>query len=136
MTAPTRPCGRAEGAARLAIAEQFLDLADAGERSLVESPYRGNGLATAYVQAGIAACDALCCAELSEHAVGDNHAEAVALLRRVDPGGPTFAKDLAALLSLKSKASYGAAPIPNTDVVKARRAAERLTSAARERLGR
>jgi hypothetical protein len=53
------------------LADEAADVADA--------------YVTLLVHAGIAASDVICCARLGEHAQGDNHVEAVALLAPLTP---------------------------------------------------
>jgi hypothetical protein len=86
------------------------------------------------IHAGIAAADAICCAVLGEHAQGDDHQQAIELLRRVTPGGTDLAKALAVLLAMKTAAGYGAAPLTEENAKRVRRSADRLVSAARERV--
>lgn len=81
---------------------------------------------------GIAASDAICCFELKAHSKGDDHRQALAQISKVK-GGASLAKALADLLHLKTKAGYGAKPLPDTDVKRAGRAAGKLVQAARER---
>lgn len=118
-------------AGRLDKAKQFLDalrLIDAlidDEHDLIDASI------TLAVHAGIAAADVVCCARLGQHASGDNHAEAVDLLARADPG---LAKDLRALLAMKTVAGYGARPSTVTSRRRAGRAATRLVRAASDEL--
>lgn len=123
----TRPCGPGIGRGRLRKASQFLDVAN-----LVQESDDDGGSADAFVtlcvHAGIAAADAICCARLGEHAQGDNHHEAVELLRKADKGA---AGHLSTLLGMKSKAVYGYAPATDDDRKRVGRAAEALTETAR-----
>lgn len=102
----TKPCDRAHAAARLAIAANFIEAAELPELLADEDNiYRGNAQVANYVQAGIAAADAICCIELKEHSWGDNHATAVNLIKKVAHDGPDLAKALGTLLPLKTDAS-------------------------------
>jgi hypothetical protein len=83
---------------------------------------------TLCVHAGIAASDVICCARLGEHANGENHNEAVALLGNADSGAARY---LRVLLSLKTKAGYTHQPVTTGDVKRAARAAEALLESAR-----
>lgn len=56
------------------------------------------------VLAGIAAADVLCCGRLGVHAQGQDHSEAVSLLKKVDK---KLANDLARLLQMKTRSGYG-----------------------------
>ena len=130
----TKPCDRSHASARLAIAENFIEAAElpemlAGDKNV----YRGNAQVANYIQAGIAAADAICCIELKEHSWGDNHATAVNLIKKVARDGPELAKALGTLLPLKTDASYGTGPMTDK-VARAQRAAEKLVRAARDRL--
>jgi hypothetical protein len=80
------------------------------------------------VDAGIAAADVICCARLGLHAAGENHNEAVALLRQAEPGAE---KHLRTLLNLKSKVAYSHQPAANDERKKVCRAADALVEAAR-----
>ena len=83
---------------------------------------------TLCVHAGIAGADVICCARLGEHAQGENHAEAVDLLRSADREP---AQHLRTLLGMKTKAGYSHLVASNDDVKRAGRAAEALLEAAR-----
>lgn len=87
---------------------------------------------TLLVHAGIAAADVLCCASLGEHAQGDNHVEAVALLGKFDADR---AKDLRVLLQVKTKAAYSHQRVSVSERVKVRRACDRLMEAIEELVG-
>lgn len=87
-----------------------------------------DAVVTLCVHAGIAASDVICCARLGQHAQGDDHIEAVALLGRADSGS---AKHLRALLSMKAKAEYSHSSVTATDTERAVRAAEALSDTAR-----
>jgi hypothetical protein len=131
----TKPCDQAVARRRLAAANSFLQTAETAI-ALTDSDdaYRWSSATTNFVHAGIASADAICCAVLGEHSQGDDHRQAVELLSRVVDGGREFAKDLGLLLSLKTTAGYGAAPMSEHEAKRARRAAERLVGAARDRV--
>jgi hypothetical protein len=80
------------------------------------------------VHAGIAASGVICCARLGEHASGENHAEAIRLLKAADAGSSAH---LATLLSMKTKAGYSHVAASVNDVKKAGRAATHLVEKAR-----
>lgn len=63
---------------------------------------------------------------------GDDHTQAVAELRKVQPRGPELAKDLSALLGMKTRAGYAADPVNADQRKRAWRRAERLVEAVRE----
>jgi len=126
--ARTSPCSPRTRAGRLAKAEQFLDAALTIAGFADDERDVADAFVTLCVHAGIAASDVLCCARLGVHAVGENHQEALALLRRVDAD---LARDLATLLGMKTKSGYSAHPTGAADRRRAERAAARLVQAAR-----
>ena len=108
----TKPCDRAHAAARLAIAVSFIEAAESPEMlAQGTNPYRANARVANYVQAGIAAGDAICCIELKEHSSVDSHATAINLIKKVAHDGAELAKALGTLLALKTDASYGSGPM-------------------------
>ena len=88
------------------------------------------------VDAGIAAADVVCCVGLGQHAVGEDHGEAVALIRRTRPDGDGLAAALSALLGMKTHAGYSASPVNANDRKRAQRQAGRILRAAQDRSGR
>lgn len=90
---------------RLRKAEMFRDAASNVMALADDEQDVLDACITLWVHAGVAAADVLCCKRLGEHAQGDNHNEAVALLSKVDN---LRANDLALLLRLKTPVSYGA----------------------------
>lgn len=83
----------------------------------------GNSIVSLYVLAGVAASDAICGARLGEYAQGENHADALAVLKRADP--------TQRLLSRKTEWAYGGAGVSASRIESARAAATRLVEAAR-----
>jgi dihydropteroate synthase len=124
----TNPCTPRTRSGRLAKAEQFLDAAQTIADLADDAQDVTDAFVTMCVHAGIAASDVLCCARLGVHAVGENHQEAVGLLRRVDA---QLARDLATLLGLKTKSGYSAHPTGAEERLRVDRAANRLVQAAR-----
>lgn len=88
----------------------------------------GNSIVSLYVFAGIAASDAICGARLGEYAHGENHADALAVLKRADP---TLVASLQRLLSRKTEWAYGGAGVSASRIETARTAATKLVEAAR-----
>ena len=88
----------------------------------------GNSIVSLYVLAGVAASDAICGARLGEYAQGENHADALAVLKRADP---TLVASLQRLLSRKTEWAYGGAGVSASRIESARTAATRLVEAAR-----
>ena len=122
----TTPCDVAMRRGRQHKARQFYaaasDIADlATDPGEVCDAY-----VTLLVHAGIAAADVLCCASLGEHAQGDSHVEAVALLATFDADR---AKDLRILLQVKTKAAYSHQRVSTSERAKAQRACDRLIEA-------
>lgn len=134
MPARRRACGPAEARGRLRKAGQFL----AAAQLLEEFPDElggeiGDAFVTLCVHAGIAAADAICCLAVGEHAQGDDHAEAVALLRSVSPGGTRLATALNDLLILKARAGYSHLPVSRDAPKRAARRARALVDEATKR---
>jgi hypothetical protein len=125
-----QPCTAATIEGRLARAIEFFDSAEDERR---QHPERANAWVTHYVLAGIAAADVVCCRALGRHAQGDNHVQAVALLRSVQPYGPELSVALGVLLGMKTKAGYGERAVTAEDQSRAQRRAKQLMDAARQR---
>ena len=127
----TKRCTPATRAGRLAKAAQFY-LAAETIATTIEDQDVADAYVTLCVHAGIAAADAICCARLGEHAQGEEHQEAVALLTKADR---TIAKHLKVLLDMKTRSGYSAVPTSKTDQKRAGRAAAALLGAARSTAG-
>lgn len=125
--ARSSPCTPEIRRGRLRKANQFIDaatlIADQDDREAEIA----DALVTLCVHAGIAAADVICCARLGEHAHGEDHSEAVALLTKADTGS---AKHLRVLLGMKTKAGYSHARATAADAKRAVRAAEALVETA------
>jgi hypothetical protein len=135
VSSRTRPCDEATVAGRMHKADQFFEAAET-VRELADDEYElGDACVTLYVHAGIAAADVICCVELKEHARGDDHNQALDLLERVRRGGRELANALRSLLGMKTRAGYSHRPVTRDDHTRARRQAERLLRAARDRRG-
>jgi hypothetical protein len=87
----------------------------------------GDAYVTLCVHAGIAASDVICCVNLGEHAKGESHSDAVELLKRVNTDA---AKQLSALLNLKTKSGYSHMPVTAAEFKRAGRAATALVEQA------
>src|SRR5262245_2647085 len=124
-----QPCTAATIEGRLARAIEFFESAEDERR---EHPERANAWMTHYILAGIAAADVICCRALGRHAQGDNHVQAVALLRSVQPNGPELSVALGVLLGMKTKAGYGERAVSAEDRTRAPRRAQQLVEAARQ----
>ncbi|WP_109505343.1 hypothetical protein [Nocardioides speluncae] len=124
----TRPGGRGEARNRRDIAAKYLE---AGELAATEEgPAANNVVVGICVLAGIAAGDALCLTSVGERYAGQDHAEAAAFLRRIDPAR---GRDLAALVRLKPIAHYGTGFVKDAERTRALRAARALVESATER---
>jgi hypothetical protein len=86
---------------------------------------KANLIGSLAVLAGIAASDAICGAALGERAAGENHAEAVSVLKRATPPGDSSSAQLKRLLDAKTTTQYS--PILIGDA----KASELLTTARR-----
>lgn len=88
----------------------------------------GDAFIALCVLTGIASSDVMCCASLGEYPKGENHTEAVRMLRTIDPDA---AKHLNTLLSMKTRTEYGESRVTADEVKKAGRAASALLEKAR-----
>jgi hypothetical protein len=120
-------CGLEQARIRLRQAQAFvwvagLVLADTDNPDL---PLGGVTAAVA-VLSGIAAADAACCARLGKQYRGQDHTQAVDLVRTVRPQGELLAKDLGRLLAIKDNVHYQAIAISATDAKAAVAQARRM----------
>jgi hypothetical protein len=131
----TKPCARADAQGRFRRAEAFLYVADLVLGEEVGGDDDGINLsgvsAALAVLAGIAAADAACCHRLAAHSRGQDHKQAVALVRTVVPNGPAMANDLDRLLDLKDNAHYGVLGVSHKEARSAVEQARRIVEAAR-----
>jgi len=122
------PCTPDVRRGRLRKAGHFLDAANLIADQAGTEPGSADAFITLCIHAGIAASDVICCARLGQHAQGENHNEALALLGQADSGS---VKHLRVLLSMKTKAGYSHAEATAADAKRAGRAAETLVETAR-----
>jgi hypothetical protein len=126
LTAKVRVMTRVEVEVRRQHAHAFLVaaelVAELGEDAGMANT--GNTVGSLVVLSGIASADAICGAVLGHRAAGDNHAEAVKLLKQAVPG-KNYAAQLRRLVDSKSESQYSASLITEA------RAAE-LTVSARK----
>lgn len=108
MTARTTPMTRADVAARAAHARGFLSAAEIIDQfsDEVADDAAAHVVGSLAVLAGIAATDAICGHALGRRAAGENHDEAIALMKTATTQGREFARDLARLLGAKSNVQY------------------------------
>lgn len=138
--ARTASCTREDAQERLRRAESFLYVADLALGECVDMPDSDDainlsGVAAALaVLAGIAAIDAACCHRLGVRSRGQDHAQAVALVRDVVPYGAELAKDLDRLLDLKDNAHYGILGVADKEATRAVEWARRTIDRVRELL--
>jgi hypothetical protein len=123
----TTDCTPAIRAGRLAKARQFMEAAELLELLADDATDIADAYVTMCIHAGIAAADVICCRRLGEHSRGEDHNAAVGLLRTADADS---AKQLSALLAMKTKAGYSALPVTTNDHKRAGRAAHALLDAA------
>jgi hypothetical protein len=128
---PQRRAAPGFAAGRCAKAIQFLTAADEIMDLADDAADVGDAYVTLCVHAGIAAADTITGHRLAVYNTGDNHTEAVTLLRQVQPDGPDLAGHLAALLALKTKAGYTHRPVSAQERTQAGRRAHALVDAAR-----
>ena len=121
-----RPVSRSDVSAYLAKAEQYLSAASdslAAGRTIAASSLA--------VHAGINAADAVTGARLGVRATGENHDQALLLLRQAGPDGTAGARDLARLLPLKARAEYDPDDVPASVASRAVEHARRCVSTTR-----
>lgn len=125
----TQPCNAAHARVRLEQARAFLEVAElvGTQEDELATP---SVVAALAVLAGIAAADAGCCAALGRRARGQDHREAISLLREVARGGDVMARDLGRLLAVKDDAHYGLLHVSSQRATAALRQAQRLVDAA------
>lgn len=124
-TGRLQACGPGDAATRLAHAQKFFD---AAELVALEDtvPAALSVAAALAVLAGIAASDAACCAALGQRSRGQDHKQAEALVRQVEPGGADAGKALSRLLDLKDTAHYGLIHVSGANLKAALRQAGQL----------
>lgn len=131
MTLRVRPCTKQTADGRQRKATQFLPAAELIRQQARTEEDVADALVTLCVPAGIAAADVICCKDLRSHAIGEDHTQAVSLVKTVRHGGPKLAADLGALLRMKTKAAYGEEPVSAAERTRAYRRALQLVTAAR-----
>ena len=131
-TAPrTQACDDGDARRRLDHARKFLEVAQLCSAEGDDLEYASASAALA-VLSGIAACDAACCKALGRRARGQDHREAISLVKQVVPGGDDAANALRRLLAFKDEAHYGLDNPGGSDLRSALRQANTLTEFASE----
>lgn len=97
---------------------------------------RANLLGSLAVLAGIAAADAICGASLGERAAGENHADAVSVLKRASPPNDSSSAQLRRLLDAKTTTQYSPTLIGNSKAAELLTASRRLIATMDDRLSR
>ena len=136
-TGRSQRCSEADARRRLQHSKQFLEVAELAAEDQRDdgSLEYGNAAATLAVLAGIAATDAACCKALGRRSRADDHDRAASLVGEV-AGGPAAAKDLRALIALKTDAQYGFYAVGHDELTKALRKARSLVRFAEQTLRR
>lgn len=129
-----RDCDDRATRGRLSKARQFYKAAELILEFADDEDEVGDAFVTLCIHAGIAAADAICCRDLGHHAQGQDHDEAVELLRRV-ADGEALAKALRALLDMKTRAGYSHETVSAEQRTRAGRRARQLVDEAIKRLG-
>jgi hypothetical protein len=125
----TRQCSAADARIRLQQAEAFVLVAELALTDETDTATPGVAAALA-VLAGVAASDSACCARFGRRPRGQDHAEAIELLKGVAPHGPKMAKALRDLLAAKDESHYGLTLVSRTKArVMLRRAASLVDDA-------
>ena len=122
----TRNCDARITAGRRDKASQFWRAASIVETLADDESDLVDAYVTLLIHAGIAAADVICCTRLGYHAMGDNHAEAIAVLALVDSN---LAGDLGTLLDMKTRSGYTHETSSVGNRKRAQRAADRLITA-------
>ncbi len=117
----TKPCSTRTRRGRLKKAREFLDIAE-----LAGTDYP-DGCVSNAILSGIASADVICCVRIGEHAAGENHQQAVDLLRRTDLPA---ARHLDRLLRRKSASAYSELSSTETHADQALRDARALLEIA------
>lgn len=125
-------CDPRDALVRFRAAESFLLVA---ELVLDQPPDEKLSLesvaASLAVLSGIAASDAACCRTLGVRFRGDDHREAIAVVKTVVPHGEQLARDLQRLLGLKDNAHYGILAVARGEAVDAVNWAKRMVRLTR-----
>lgn len=129
----TRATGKTQATTR---PDALLRLRDAREFHEVGSLVRDakpKAAITLFVQAGIAASDAICGMALGEYWRGDSHTGATSLLGEVTPGGKELARSLRTLLGMKDESQYSTRTFRDAEAIRAERASAALIAGAETR---
>lgn len=122
----SKPVTPSQARAYMGKAEEYLDAA-------VDSLQAGRVIAATSlaIHAGINAADVVTGIRLGTRAAGDDHEQALTLLRQAGRDGTAVAKELARLLPMKTRAEYEPDEIPQSAANKAVERARRCVVVAR-----
>lgn len=128
----TSACTPAEAATLRDKARKFVEVADL----LIEEEEGASISASAAVSVlgAIAASDAICGRRLGRRSKGQDHNDAIQLLKQVEPGGEKLANALARVLAVKNASQYGTKFIDRPRAQGVLRQAHQLLDAAEEAL--
>lgn len=126
----TRPVSATQVRAYLGKAEEYLSAATA--ELCADRPIAATSLT---IHAGINAADAVTGVRLGVRAAGQDHDEAIRLLRTAGPDGVAVAKELGRLLPMKTRVEYEPDDIPKSDAGRAVERGRRIVEIARRIAG-
>ncbi|MDW5597867.1 hypothetical protein VSS74_26170 [Conexibacter stalactiti] len=132
----TQPCSAGDARTRRSHARKFLEAAELVALEEPDNPESANVAASLAVLAGIAACDAACCAALGRRPRGQDHHDAEALVAEIAPGGADAARQLRRVLNLKDSAQYGFIHLSGAELRGVLRQAQHLIDFAEQVLRR
>lgn len=124
--ARTRPVSAAQVRAYVGKAEEYLSAATAelgADRSIAATSLA--------IHAGLNAADAVSGVRLGVRAAGQDHDEAIGLLRTAGSDGMAVAKEFGRLLPMKTRAEYEPDEILKSDAARAVERARRIVEVAR-----
>lgn len=122
----TRAVTASQARRYLAKAEEYVEAA-----SSELDAQRGIAATSLAIHAAINAADAVCGVRLGERAAGQDHDEALVLLKKAGKDGAEVEKNLRRLLPLKTKAEYDPDDIPLSTASRAVDRAQRCVAVAR-----
>jgi hypothetical protein len=123
-------CTKVDAAARLLQAQKFYEVAELVETEANTLESSATVAASLAVLPGIAASDAAFFVALGQRSRGQDHKDAVELIRQIAPGGGDVASILDRLLDMKDGAQYGVIHVSGTDLKTAMRSAKALVDFA------
>jgi hypothetical protein len=125
-TARTKHATAAQARQYLAKAEEFLVVAAECLQASRHIAATGNA-----IHATMNAADAVCVSRIGQRSAGQDHAQAIDLLKLAGPDGAELARHLARLLPLKTKAEYDPDDVPRGVASRAVGTAQKAVAVAR-----